>query len=202
MRQLLPDSLSLISAISVSIVFTESWDGHQDRTAANCEINLPSSWLVLLDPAMFPNSSKQVIIKVGWLLHNYQRSVVMPNIWLDNQCKCLVITSANNNKQNKQQLRSQLRQLRQTSVRIGGDVVTLYSPDDQLRSLITGVCLWRPRPYPGPDGWSILAGTGHHWPDWTTDFHCASSRSSTHTRTKLDQAGLRGTKAGDGWCPY
>ena len=73
---------------------------------------------------------------------------------------CLVITSTNNNKQNKQ-LRSQLRQLRQTGARIGGDVVTLYSPDDQLR-IIDNWSLSVTAPDLGPDGWSVLAGTD--WP--------------------------------------
>ena len=75
MLGLFPDSLSVISVISVSIVFTQPPDEHQDSRAANCEINLPSSWLVLPGPAMFPNSREQVIIKVGGLLHYYHQSI-------------------------------------------------------------------------------------------------------------------------------
>ena len=78
---------------------------------------------------------------------------------------CLVITPANNNKQNKQE---QLRQWSPTPALDcrRGDVVTLDSPDDQLRIIDNwSLSESQTRPAqarPRPDGWSVLAGTD--WP--------------------------------------
>ena len=85
--------------------------------------------------------------------------------------------------------------------------MTLYSPDDQLR-IIDNWSLSVTGPELGPDGWSILAGTGHATAglDYRLSLCLELVLWSTHTRTrqdqagpgKLDQSGRRGTKPRDG----